>query len=280
MTDTPRLTPDRLAWMEQWNNGLGGASMAPEVQELIEAFKVERAEVQRLESAVFAFDMLDVDRLNQWAQRIEDYGANITEWGSPAFVAEKLRDIARRLERSVRSVPATAVHGQDLRDQLAAARRERDEARAEVERVALEWERECDDADRILSDLGVDDYRTDGGSLRVNDIVDHLRGETGRLVESLEVARHARDLNQTKARELSSQLTAATAREQAFRRLAGTCPRFQQRYKNLPYDALTNPFERLWEKDGDICAHVACVRPKADHDELAALLAETPQETP
>lgn len=49
-------------------------------------------------------DMLDVDRLRNWAQCIQTFGADIGHWGSPKFVAETLIDIANRLDREIRDV--------------------------------------------------------------------------------------------------------------------------------------------------------------------------------
>lgn len=49
-------------------------------------------------------DMLDVDRLREWARLIDTFGPDITHWGQPQFVATKMRDIADRLETEVREV--------------------------------------------------------------------------------------------------------------------------------------------------------------------------------
>lgn len=49
-------------------------------------------------------DMLDVDRLRDWARLIDTHGDHISDWGDPRFVAGKLRDIADRLADEVRDV--------------------------------------------------------------------------------------------------------------------------------------------------------------------------------
>lgn len=48
-------------------------------------------------------DMLDADRLRLFADRIETYGDRITEWGSPAFVVSRLREIAAHIEAAVKA---------------------------------------------------------------------------------------------------------------------------------------------------------------------------------
>ena len=64
---------------------------------------LDRAE-QTSDDLGLSIDMLDVDRLKMWADRIETYGDRITEWGSPQFVAEKMRDIASRMEEAIRDI--------------------------------------------------------------------------------------------------------------------------------------------------------------------------------
>lgn len=48
-------------------------------------------------------DMLDVDRLRDWARLVED-DPLVTRWGSPQFVAGKMRDIADRLAVEIKEV--------------------------------------------------------------------------------------------------------------------------------------------------------------------------------
>lgn len=49
-------------------------------------------------------DMLDADRLRLWASRLEEYGPNVTEWGSVAFVINEMRRVAQGIEAEVRAV--------------------------------------------------------------------------------------------------------------------------------------------------------------------------------
>lgn len=49
-------------------------------------------------------DMLDVDRLRQWAVNVETYGADLTQWAYPQFLVEELRRIADGMEAEVRAV--------------------------------------------------------------------------------------------------------------------------------------------------------------------------------
>lgn len=51
-----------------------------------------------------SIDMLDADRLRGWADKIEQYGANISYWSDPAFVVAWLRAFAGRLDEAVRDI--------------------------------------------------------------------------------------------------------------------------------------------------------------------------------
>jgi hypothetical protein len=59
-----------------------------------------------------------------WADRLDEYGPNITEWGSVAFVVEKLRQIANGIETAVRDVgilrahPSAVVVGADQQEPI------------------------------------------------------------------------------------------------------------------------------------------------------------------
>lgn len=64
-------------------------------------------------------DMLDVDRLQGWANKIEEYGADIGHWSDPKFVVAWLRTFTGRLDEAVRDIgtlraalPAPALHGE------------------------------------------------------------------------------------------------------------------------------------------------------------------------
>lgn len=77
---------------------------------------------RREDSRGLSIDMLDVDRLRQWSEHFDTFGANVTHWASVSFMVEQLRGLAGRLEEAVRDVGA-------LRADLAAAREERDAER-------------------------------------------------------------------------------------------------------------------------------------------------------
>lgn len=65
-------------------------------------------------------DMLQVDRLRAWARNIREYGPDITQWGSPAFVAEECERIAADVERSIkRWSPTCAPDCVDCADEAA-----------------------------------------------------------------------------------------------------------------------------------------------------------------
>ncbi len=49
-------------------------------------------------------DMLDVDRLRDWARNIDTHGPNLMQWGSPSFLVDRLSDMANRLETTVREI--------------------------------------------------------------------------------------------------------------------------------------------------------------------------------
>lgn len=46
----------------------------------------------------------DANRLRQWAEKLETYGPNISEWGDRRFVIEQLRAVAGRIEATVAEV--------------------------------------------------------------------------------------------------------------------------------------------------------------------------------
>jgi hypothetical protein len=49
-------------------------------------------------------DMLDVDRLREWARLILVHGADITHWGSVPYVASKMQTLATGLEKAIRDI--------------------------------------------------------------------------------------------------------------------------------------------------------------------------------
>lgn len=56
------------------------------------------------DSLGLSIDMLDVDRLRQWASNIAIYGSGIGYWASPTFVSEELQRIASALEQAIRDI--------------------------------------------------------------------------------------------------------------------------------------------------------------------------------
>jgi hypothetical protein len=59
-----------------------------------------------------SFDMLDVDRLRQWASNVDTYGPDLTHWAAPRFVSEWLQDLADRLETAVRDIGVLRAQGE------------------------------------------------------------------------------------------------------------------------------------------------------------------------
>lgn len=51
-----------------------------------------------------SIDMLDVDRLREWARLILVHGPDISYWGSPTFVASKMQTLATCIEKAVRDI--------------------------------------------------------------------------------------------------------------------------------------------------------------------------------
>lgn len=53
-----------------------------------------------------SIDMLDVDRLRDWAQKLLVHGSDISHWASVPFVASKLQTIATGMEKAIRDIGA------------------------------------------------------------------------------------------------------------------------------------------------------------------------------
>lgn len=51
-----------------------------------------------------SIDMLDVDRLRDWARLLLVHGADISHWGSVPFVAGKMQIMATSLEKAIRDI--------------------------------------------------------------------------------------------------------------------------------------------------------------------------------
>lgn len=96
-----------------------------------------------------SIDMLDVDRLREWALLLLIHGADIGHWGSVSHVAGKMQMIATSIERAIRDIGA-------LRSLLATERARADAAERERDRLreALTW------AERQLQALVTDDDGT------------------------------------------------------------------------------------------------------------------------
>ena len=74
-------------------------------------------------------DMLDADRLRDWARLILLHGADISHWGSPMFVASKLQTMATDIDKAVRDI-GELRHALDAKTQeCEQLTMERDEAR-------------------------------------------------------------------------------------------------------------------------------------------------------
>ena len=64
----------------------------------------EQARIELAESIGLCVDMLDVDRLRNWAQNILAHGADISHWASVPFVVATLQTLATNLEHTVHDV--------------------------------------------------------------------------------------------------------------------------------------------------------------------------------
>ena len=62
-------------------------------------------------------DMLDVDRLREWARLFLVHGCDISHWGSVPHVAGKLQTLATELEKTIRDIGRL----REQRDRLRAA---------------------------------------------------------------------------------------------------------------------------------------------------------------
>lgn len=78
--------------------------------------KVREALTQN-ESIGLSIDMLDVDRLREWARLLLVHGADIGHWGSVQHVAGKLQLIATSVEKAIKDIgimrAALATDAQD-----------------------------------------------------------------------------------------------------------------------------------------------------------------------
>lgn len=56
-----------------------------------------------------SIDMMDADRLREWARLLLVHGADISHWGSVPYVASKMQIMATDIEKAVRDIGALRV---------------------------------------------------------------------------------------------------------------------------------------------------------------------------
>ena len=61
--------------------------------------------------------MTPAQRLRQWADKIEEYGPDLTRWASPRFIVEQMRDFAVEFDRLARIEGAEADYQEYKREQ-------------------------------------------------------------------------------------------------------------------------------------------------------------------
>ena len=59
-----------------------------------------------LEDAGLSIDMLDVDKLRDWARLLLENGPDISYWGSVSFVVGKMQIMATEMEKAIRDIGA------------------------------------------------------------------------------------------------------------------------------------------------------------------------------
>lgn len=79
---------------------------APTFEAKTDTNLLQKTEGQDLAALGLCIDMLDADRLRQWADNIDTHGADLTHWSDPKFVAAECRRIAGSVEQAVRDVGA------------------------------------------------------------------------------------------------------------------------------------------------------------------------------
>lgn len=57
-----------------------------------------------LDDLGLSIDMLDVDRLRDWARLLLEHGADISHWGSVPFVVGKMQIMATEMEKAIRDI--------------------------------------------------------------------------------------------------------------------------------------------------------------------------------
>lgn len=97
---------------EGWLTGTGMLQdLTADLERVVKAAKVEALahastahDDQKKNDLGLSIDMLDVDRLRKWADNFETYGPDVTHWGGRAWIIEKLREMAGRLESTIRDI--------------------------------------------------------------------------------------------------------------------------------------------------------------------------------
>lgn len=75
-------------------------------------------DAERTDDLGLSIDMLDVDRLREWARLLLVYGPDISNWGGLPFVAGKMQTIATGMEKAIREVGQLRSQRSDLLDAL------------------------------------------------------------------------------------------------------------------------------------------------------------------
>lgn len=82
--------------------------------------------LREVDDVGLSIDMLDVDRLRDWARLLLVHGADISHWGSVPHVASKMQTIATGLEKAVRDIGLLRDERERLRATLAEAGHQRE----------------------------------------------------------------------------------------------------------------------------------------------------------
>lgn len=78
--------------------------------------------LQNDEALGLSIDMLDADRLGQWAANIQTYGSNISEWGSRLFVVNELQRLSGAIASAVRDIGTLRAEVEKLKAERAKLR--------------------------------------------------------------------------------------------------------------------------------------------------------------
>jgi hypothetical protein len=81
-----------------------GESVVASVDSRTAATNESQSQLAPEDALGLTIDMLDVDRLRQWANNLLIYGSDISAWGDRVFVAGKMQEIATGVEKAVRDI--------------------------------------------------------------------------------------------------------------------------------------------------------------------------------